>query len=57
VATATPKEPTEQGKAAWNFSTGDELTIQWESSQSVSGLTFSLPNQTSPESSVECQLP
>ncbi|XP_028184545.1 uncharacterized protein LOC114371271 isoform X3 [Glycine soja] len=37
VATATPKEPTEQCKAAWCFSTGDELTIQWESSQSVSG--------------------
>ncbi|KAL2563510.1 hypothetical protein AAZX31_20G223600 [Glycine max] len=52
VATATPKEPTEQCKAAWCFSTGDELTIQWDSSQSVSGLTFSLLNQTSPESSV-----
>ncbi|XP_017411870.1 uncharacterized protein LOC108318706 isoform X2 [Vigna angularis] len=53
VATATPKEPTEQCKAAWKFSTGDELTIQWESSQSVSGLTFCLLNQTSPESSVQ----
>ncbi|QCE07305.1 hypothetical protein DEO72_LG9g2324 [Vigna unguiculata] len=53
VATATPKEPTEQCEAAWNFSTGDELRIQWESSKSVSGLTFSLLNQTSPESSVQ----
>ncbi|RDX65998.1 Glycine-rich domain-containing protein 1, partial [Mucuna pruriens] len=54
VATATPKEPTEQCKAAWCFSTGDELIIQWNSSQSVSGLTFSLLNQTSPpESSVQ----
>ncbi|TKY52263.1 Glycine-rich domain-containing protein 2 [Spatholobus suberectus] len=53
VATATPKEPTEQCKAAWSFSTGDELIIQWDPSQSVSGLTFSLLNQTSPESSVQ----
>lgn len=52
IATATPKEPTEQRKAAWCFSTGDELIIQWDSSQSVSGLTFSLQNQTS-ESSVQ----
>ncbi|XP_020235528.1 uncharacterized protein LOC109815270 isoform X1 [Cajanus cajan] len=54
VATATPKEPSEQCKAAWCFSTGDELIVQWDSSQSVSGLTFSLLNQTSPpESSVQ----
>lgn len=51
--TATPKEPAEQWKATWGFSTGDELIIQWESTLSVSGLTFSLRNQTSPESSVE----
>ncbi|KAK7344256.1 hypothetical protein VNO77_13660 [Canavalia gladiata] len=53
VATATPKEPAEQCKAAWCFSTGDELIIQWESSQSVSGFTFDLRNQTSPEASVK----
>ncbi|XP_061363316.1 glycine-rich domain-containing protein 2 isoform X2 [Gastrolobium bilobum] len=53
VATATPKEPAEQWEAAWCFSTGDELIIQWESSLSVSGLTFSLRNQSSQESSVK----
>ncbi|KAK7392045.1 hypothetical protein VNO78_20471 [Psophocarpus tetragonolobus] len=54
VATATPKEPTdEQYKATWCFSTGDELIIQWESSQSLSGLSFSLLNETSPESSIQ----
>ncbi|CAJ1976104.1 unnamed protein product [Sphenostylis stenocarpa] len=53
VATAKPKEPTERCKAAWNFSTGDELTVQWDSSQSVSDLIFSLQNQASPESSVQ----
>ncbi|XP_057424744.1 uncharacterized protein LOC130718231 isoform X2 [Lotus japonicus] len=37
VATATPKETAEQWKAAWCFSTGDELIIEWESSLSVSG--------------------
>ncbi|KAJ1385576.1 Glycine-rich domain-containing protein-like [Sesbania bispinosa] len=37
VATATPKEPVEQWKAAWCFSTRDELVIEWESSLSVSG--------------------
>ncbi|KAK4282754.1 hypothetical protein QN277_014094 [Acacia crassicarpa] len=53
VATATPKELGEQWKAAWRFSTGDELIIQWESSLSMSGLSFSLTNQTSPESWVK----
>lgn len=53
VATATPAEPGEQRKAAWCFSTGDELIIQWESSLSMSGLSFSLTNQTSPESRVK----
>ena len=47
VGTATPKEPPEQWKAAWKFSTGDELMIQWESSTSISGLRFSLTNQVS----------
>ncbi|KAJ7973314.1 Glycine-rich domain-containing protein-like [Quillaja saponaria] len=50
VATATPKEPSEQWKAAWCFSTGDELMIHWES---TSGLSFCMRNQTSPESSVK----
>ncbi|KAF7817941.1 glycine-rich domain-containing protein 2 [Senna tora] len=53
VATATPKESGEQWKAAWCFSTGDELIIQWESSLSMSGFSFSLRNQTSPESWVK----
>ncbi|OIV90878.1 hypothetical protein TanjilG_15611 [Lupinus angustifolius] len=53
VATATPKESADQWKATWDFSTGYELIIQWESSLSVSGLTFSLRNQTSPESTVK----
>ncbi|KAM3704735.1 hypothetical protein ACJW30_03G029700 [Castanea mollissima] len=47
--TATPKEPPEQWKAAWDFSTGDELMIGWESSTSASGLSFCLKNQMSPE--------
>lgn len=47
VGTAMPKELPEQWKAAWEFSTGDELRIQWESSTSVSGLRFSLTNQAS----------
>ncbi|KAG7969286.1 hypothetical protein I3843_07G023700 [Carya illinoinensis] len=53
IATATPKEPPEQWKAAWNFSTGDELMIGWESSTSISSLCFYLGNQASPESSVK----
>ncbi|KAK7277971.1 hypothetical protein RJT34_22992 [Clitoria ternatea] len=53
VATATPKEPSEQCEASWHFSTGDELIIQWESSQSMLSLSFSLLNQTCPESSVK----
>ncbi|CAL0300111.1 unnamed protein product [Lupinus luteus] len=53
VATAIPKESADQWKAAWDFSTGYELIIQWESSLSLSGLTFSLRNQTSPESVVK----
>ncbi|CAB4315682.1 unnamed protein product [Prunus armeniaca] len=44
VGTAIPKEPPEQWKAAWNFSTGDELMIQWELSSSKSGLSFGLKN-------------
>ncbi|KAI4349932.1 hypothetical protein L6164_010473 [Bauhinia variegata] len=53
VATATPKEVAEPRKAAWSFSTGDELTIQWVSSSSMSRLSFCLRNQTSSESSVK----
>lgn len=52
VGTATPKEPPEQWKAAWKFSTGDELMIGWESSTSISSLSFCLGNQMSPEPSV-----
>ncbi|KAI4301743.1 hypothetical protein L6164_034990 [Bauhinia variegata] len=53
VATATPKEPVEPCKAAWSFSTGDELVIQRESSLSMSGLSFCLRSQTSPQSLVK----
>lgn len=53
VGTATPKEPPGQWKAAWNFSTGDELMIGWESSASISGLSFCLGNQISQEPSVK----
>ncbi|XP_062178238.1 glycine-rich domain-containing protein 1 isoform X2 [Alnus glutinosa] len=53
VGTATPKEPPEQWKAAWKFSTGDELMIGWESSTSLSSLSFCLGNQMSPEPSVK----
>ncbi|XP_038716413.1 uncharacterized protein LOC120009783 isoform X2 [Tripterygium wilfordii] len=53
VGTATPKEPPEKCQAAWNFSTGDELLISWESSTSVPGLRFTLINEMSPDSSVK----
>ena len=52
VGTATPKEPLEEWKAAWKFSTGDELMIGCESSTFTSGLSFCLKNQMSPEPSV-----
>lgn len=45
VGTATPREPPEQWKAAWYFSTGDELLLRWESSPSLLGLSFCLRNQ------------
>ncbi|EXB74688.1 hypothetical protein L484_003939 [Morus notabilis] len=45
VGTATPKEPSEQWKAAWQFLTGDELMVRWEASTSISGLSFFLRNQ------------
>lgn len=51
VGTATPKQPLEEWNAAWNFSTGDELKIQWDTSTSKPGISFSLTNPTS-ESSV-----
>lgn len=50
VGTATPKEPTAECQAAWDFSTGDELMISWESSSSTSGLKFTLKNAASPDS-------
>ena len=52
VGTATPKEPPEEWKAAWKFSTGDELMIGWESSTFTSGLSFCPKNQMSPEPSI-----
>ncbi|KDO81775.1 hypothetical protein CISIN_1g014267mg [Citrus sinensis] len=50
VGTATPKEPTAECQAAWDFSTGDELMISWESSSLTSGLKFALKNAASPDS-------
>ncbi|KAK4852177.1 hypothetical protein QYF36_021662 [Acer negundo] len=54
VGTATPKEPATQYQAEWLLSTGDELMISWESltSTSTSGMSFTLRNQTSPDSSL-----
>ncbi|EOY11551.1 Uncharacterized protein TCM_026691 isoform 1 [Theobroma cacao] len=52
VGTATPKESPEQWQAAWEFSTGDELLINWGSSTSSSGLSFCLKTQESFDSSV-----
>ncbi|XP_022136059.1 uncharacterized protein LOC111007846 isoform X2 [Momordica charantia] len=51
VGTATPKQPPEEWEAAWCFSTGDELMIQWDTSTPKAALSFSLTNPTS-ESSV-----
>ncbi|KAJ0254474.1 Enolase [Hirschfeldia incana] len=38
VGTVTPKEPVEDWDAAWDFSSGDELLIRWDSSGSISEL-------------------
>ncbi|XP_022719468.1 uncharacterized protein LOC111277344 isoform X2 [Durio zibethinus] len=51
VGTATPKQSPEQWQAAWHFSTGDELLINWGSSTSSSGLSFCLKSQESSDSS------
>ncbi|XP_010259465.1 PREDICTED: glycine-rich domain-containing protein 2 isoform X2 [Nelumbo nucifera] len=58
VGTATPKSESRGKKASWHLSTGDELTIEWETSSSSSslGLTFHLENQTSLESSTKVRL-
>ncbi|KAK6915630.1 Glycine-rich domain-containing protein-like [Dillenia turbinata] len=53
VATATPKEEDKERNATWCFSTGDELTVQWETSASISGLSFSLNNRSTPDSLVK----
>jgi len=58
VGRATPKEPSEQGSASWEISTGDELMMRWElssssSSSSSSSLSFHLKNKTSPETTVK----
>jgi len=45
VGTAKPKEEAKEGRTAWTFSTGDELTIQWESTASLTSLTFALNSQ------------
>ncbi|KAM6577902.1 hypothetical protein CsatB_029739 [Cannabis sativa] len=46
VGTATPKEASGQWKAAWQFSTGDELMLRWDSSTSISRLSFCLTNKS-----------
>ncbi|XVF31413.1 hypothetical protein REPUB_Repub16aG0143800 [Reevesia pubescens] len=51
VGTATPKQSPEQWQAAWQFSTGDELLINWGSSTSTSGLSFCLKSEKSSDSS------
>ncbi|KAG2317031.1 hypothetical protein Bca4012_067928 [Brassica carinata] len=38
VGTVTPKEPVEDWDAAWEFSSGDELFIRWDSLGSISEL-------------------
>lgn len=53
VGIAKPKDPPEGWHALWNLSTGDELLVQWESSTSGSGLSFSVINQQSTDSVVK----
>lgn len=52
VGTATPREPPEGWQASWNFSTGDELLIQWESSTSFRSLKFEVRSKESAEKMV-----
>ncbi|GAA0176038.1 hypothetical protein LIER_29102 [Lithospermum erythrorhizon] len=47
VGTASPKEPPEGWQALWNFSSGEELLIRWDSSASASNLNFTINNQQS----------
>lgn len=54
VGKAAPKEESEDRKASWYLSTGDELTIQWDSSASAAGFSFDLTNPASCNSSVMC---
>lgn len=56
VGTATPKEPSEQWNASWEFSTGDELMIQWEST-SRKILSFDLKSKASPDAKVNRKYP
>lgn len=53
VGKAAPKEESEDRKASWYLSTGDELTIQWDSSASAAGFSFDLTNPASCNSSVK----
>ncbi|XP_042518846.1 uncharacterized protein LOC122092680 [Macadamia integrifolia] len=57
VGTATPVEE-ESGarKASWYLSTGDELTIQWDSSSSSLDLSFRLENNNPLEPSEKVRL-
>lgn len=52
VGTATPKEPSEHWNASWEFSTGDELMIQWELTSRKS-LSFDLKSKASPDPKVK----
>ncbi|KFK35517.1 hypothetical protein AALP_AA4G001400 [Arabis alpina] len=47
VGTVTPKEPVADWEAAWEFSTGDEFLIRWDSSGSISELALHSRNSSS----------
>ncbi|GAB4835780.1 hypothetical protein Ancab_000696 [Ancistrocladus abbreviatus] len=55
VGMAKPKEETKERRSSWLFSTGDELTIHWESTSSMPNPDFMLTSQSS-DSSVRAKL-
>ncbi|XP_043711358.1 uncharacterized protein LOC122660208 [Telopea speciosissima] len=59
VGTATPVEEEEESrarKASWHLSTGEELTIHWESTSPLFVLSFHLENNSSLEPSEKVRL-
>ncbi|GAB4835779.1 hypothetical protein Ancab_000689 [Ancistrocladus abbreviatus] len=50
VGVAKPKEETNETRSSWLFSTGDELTIHWESTSSMPNPDFMLTSQSSDSS-------